>query len=140
MEATLLMAAWTALTAAWALDCEATPTAVVATPRAPVVAAPTVRVSCWFELSKAPTWRLWLEKVPSSRALVPYDVVLAIWSIWFCSAWNSCSLAFNELLSLVAPLAEERASWFIVCRIEVIWLRAPLAVWINDTPAWALEM
>ena len=65
------MAAWTALTAAWALTWDATLTAVVGHPRAPVVAAPMVRVSCWFELSNAPTWRLCCVKVPSSSALVP---------------------------------------------------------------------
>ena len=67
-------------------------------------------------------------------------MVPAIWLMSDCSAANSCWLAASDVASLVAPFAEESASWSIVCRMDEIWLSAPDAVWISETPSWALEM
>src|SRR5579875_2981412 len=136
MEATVLMAAWTAEAACEAADAGRMLRPLI--PSAPVVAAWMLRLSWLRLLAKAPTCSTSFENEPSSRLVVPKEVVWAIWSIWLARAWNSWSLALAACESVVAPLADDRASEFIVCRIEAIWLRAPLAVWIIETPFWAL--
>ena len=70
--------------------------------------------------------------------MVPYVVLVAIWSSSACNEANSDWAAALVLASCTPPLAASVASVFMVWSTDASWLRAPCAVWSTDTASWAL--
>ena len=109
----------TAVTAAWADDAEPTPTTPEVTPSA-------CRLSRrrWGQADllvrqvERPDLQGLARERTVEQVVWPKLVVPAIWLMSDCSAANSCWLAASDVASLVAPFAEESASWSIVCRMR----------------------